>query len=182
MLSLKCVQINVIDLSYLVSFLVFHSDGRLNLAVPVCWTQQIRLSLKVPFPLLTLSLTCPEVQSNLLSVWWFSPGWKHLLFFIHPESSGTTLPTADRISLDLQTHLKFSVWVSFCEIYNENIHDLLEVMPSGASRRTVLRLSQDIMGRTFVKGTAVWYLGSIMWLKCCKRIHFKCGGEKTSSI
>ncbi|XP_056904011.1 kinesin-like protein KIF20B isoform X4 [Takifugu flavidus] len=67
------------------------------------------------------------------------------------ESSGTTLSTTDRISLDLQTHFKFSVWVSFCEIYNENIHDLLEVMPSGASRRTVLRLSQDIMGRTFVK-------------------------------
>ncbi|XP_029691304.1 kinesin-like protein KIF20B isoform X2 [Takifugu rubripes] len=67
------------------------------------------------------------------------------------ESSGTTLSTADRISLDLQTHFKFSVWVSFCEIYNENIHDLLEVMPSGAARRTVLRLSQDIMGRTFVK-------------------------------
>lgn len=67
--------------------------------------------------------------------------------------------TVDRISLDLKAHFKFSVWVSFCEIYNENIHDLLEVMPSGASRRTVLRLSQDIMGRAFVKGTTTWYLG-----------------------
>uniref|UniRef100_H3D796 Kinesin-like protein n=1 Tax=Tetraodon nigroviridis TaxID=99883 RepID=H3D796_TETNG len=66
-------------------------------------------------------------------------------------NSTNTALREDRISLDLKTHFKFSVWVSFCEIYNENIHDLLEVIPSGASRRTVLRLSQDIMGRAFVK-------------------------------
>lgn len=58
----------------------------------------------------------------------------------------------DRISLDIDTHTKFSVWVSFCEIYNENIHDLLEVLPTGALRRTALRLSQDVKGNAFVKG------------------------------
>ncbi|XP_077350630.1 kinesin-like protein KIF20B isoform X3 [Festucalex cinctus] len=45
----------------------------------------------------------------------------------------------------------FSVWVSFCEIYNENIHDLLETPPSGAARRVALRLSQDAKGNAFVK-------------------------------
>lgn len=84
-----------------------------------------------------------------------SAGRKYLLFFIDPESSVTATSTADRISLDLKTDFKFSVWVSFCEIYNENVHDLMEAMPSGASRRTVLRLSQDIMGRTFVKGITI---------------------------
>ncbi|XP_035028619.2 kinesin-like protein KIF20B isoform X2 [Hippoglossus stenolepis] len=64
---------------------------------------------------------------------------------------GTTVAAEDKISLGLQTHAKFSVWVSFCEIYNENIHDLLEVASSGALRRTVLRLSQDVSGNTFVK-------------------------------
>ncbi|XP_037127970.1 kinesin-like protein KIF20B isoform X1 [Syngnathus acus] len=54
---------------------------------------------------------------------------------------------------DLQTEAngKFCVWVSFCEIYNEKIHDLLEAMPGGAAKRTPLRLSQDIMGNAFVK-------------------------------
>uniref|UniRef100_A0A672ZN56 Kinesin family member 20Ba n=1 Tax=Sphaeramia orbicularis TaxID=375764 RepID=A0A672ZN56_9TELE len=55
------------------------------------------------------------------------------------------------ISLEMETLIKFSIWVSFCEIYNENIHDLLEMMPSGALRRTALRLSQDVKGNTFVK-------------------------------
>uniref|UniRef100_A0A3Q3JEY8 Kinesin motor domain-containing protein n=1 Tax=Monopterus albus TaxID=43700 RepID=A0A3Q3JEY8_MONAL len=57
----------------------------------------------------------------------------------------------DTIRLDVEMHTKFSVWVSFCEIYNESIHDLLEVAPSGAQRRPVLRLSQDVKGNTFVK-------------------------------
>lgn len=57
----------------------------------------------------------------------------------------------DEISLEVDADTKFSVWVSFCEIYNENIHDLLEVAPGGALRRTALRLSQDVKGNTFVK-------------------------------
>ncbi|XP_074503155.1 kinesin-like protein KIF20B isoform X2 [Sebastes fasciatus] len=66
------------------------------------------------------------------------------------EGSSTTAAN-DKISLAVEEHTKFSVWVSFCEIYNENIHDLLEVVPSGALRRTALRLSQDITGNAFVK-------------------------------
>ncbi|CAB1338071.1 unnamed protein product [Coregonus sp. 'balchen'] len=57
----------------------------------------------------------------------------------------------DSFCLDVDSHTKYSVWVSFCEIYNENIHDLLEPIPNGSHRRTVLRLSQDIKGNTFVK-------------------------------
>ncbi|KAM9345101.1 kinesin-like protein KIF20B [Symphorus nematophorus] len=64
---------------------------------------------------------------------------------------GTAVAAEDKISLEVETHTKFSIWVSFCEIYNENIHDLLEVVPSGALRRTALRLSQDVKGNAFVK-------------------------------
>ncbi|XP_042288675.1 kinesin-like protein KIF20B isoform X1 [Thunnus maccoyii] len=69
---------------------------------------------------------------------------------------GTTVAAAaaaeeEGISLEVETDTRFSVWVSFCEIYNENIHDLLEVVPSRALRRTPLRLSQDVKGNTFVK-------------------------------
>ncbi|XP_059215489.1 kinesin-like protein KIF20B [Centropristis striata] len=64
---------------------------------------------------------------------------------------GPSVAAEDKISLTVEAHTKFSVWVSFCEIYNENIHDLLETAPSGALKRTVLRLSQDVKGNTFVK-------------------------------
>ncbi|KAF1375404.1 hypothetical protein PFLUV_G00219780 [Perca fluviatilis] len=63
----------------------------------------------------------------------------------------TTVAAGDKISLAVAAHTKFSVWVSFCEIYNENIHDLLEVVPNGALRRAALRLSQDVKGNAFVK-------------------------------
>ncbi|XP_055722683.1 kinesin-like protein KIF20B isoform X2 [Salvelinus fontinalis] len=59
--------------------------------------------------------------------------------------------TEQRFSLDVEAQTKFSVWVSFCEIYNENIHDLLEPMPIGAQKRISLRLSQDVKGNSFVK-------------------------------
>ncbi|XP_060624733.2 kinesin-like protein KIF20B isoform X1 [Anolis sagrei] len=45
---------------------------------------------------------------------------------------------------------QFSVWVSFCEIYNECIYDLL-VPLSSDKRRKGLRLAQDIKGCSYVK-------------------------------
>uniref|UniRef100_A0A3P9IH86 Kinesin family member 20Ba n=1 Tax=Oryzias latipes TaxID=8090 RepID=A0A3P9IH86_ORYLA len=65
--------------------------------------------------------------------------------------SSTSAAAEDGVKLKVEANTKFSVWVSFCEIYNENIHDLLEVTPSGAPRRTALRLSQDIKGNAFIK-------------------------------
>ncbi|XP_060735333.1 kinesin-like protein KIF20B isoform X2 [Tachysurus vachellii] len=66
---------------------------------------------------------------------------------VDPDSSAS-----DRsFSVDAGLHTRFSVWVSFCEIYNENIHDLLE-QPSGTgARRANLRLCQDTKGNSFIK-------------------------------
>ncbi|NXL87199.1 KI20B protein, partial [Alectura lathami] len=47
--------------------------------------------------------------------------------------------------------LKFSVWVSFFEIYNECFYDLLVSM-SNAKKRKTLRLAQDVKGCSYVKG------------------------------
>ncbi|XP_053366473.1 kinesin-like protein KIF20B [Clarias gariepinus] len=64
-----------------------------------------------------------------------------------PDSSASDRSS----SMDLDFHTRFSVWVSFCEIYNENIHDLLE-QPSGTgTRRANLRLCQDTKGNSFIK-------------------------------
>nr|XP_024655353.1 kinesin-like protein KIF20B [Maylandia zebra] len=67
------------------------------------------------------------------------------------DSSVNSVSEADSFCLDVDSNVRFSVWVSFCEIYNENIHDLLEQVPGGQQRRTVLRLSQDVKGNSFIK-------------------------------
>uniref|UniRef100_A0A8C5N137 Kinesin family member 20B n=1 Tax=Leptobrachium leishanense TaxID=445787 RepID=A0A8C5N137_9ANUR len=47
---------------------------------------------------------------------------------------------------------KYSVWVSFCEIYNECIYDLLDPISGDKSyKRKTLKLTQDIKGFSFVK-------------------------------
>ncbi|XP_022524563.2 kinesin-like protein KIF20B isoform X1 [Astyanax mexicanus] len=67
------------------------------------------------------------------------------------EGSSCSDLNEDSLCLEEDSHVKFSVWVSFCEIYNENIHDLLDFASSSSQRRSVLRLCQDVKGNTFVK-------------------------------
>ncbi|XP_058882414.1 kinesin-like protein KIF20B isoform X1 [Acipenser ruthenus] len=61
------------------------------------------------------------------------------------------LDSSERFSLNVGTNIKFSLWVSFCEIYNENIFDLLDPVSNCALKRNTLRLAQDVKGNTFVK-------------------------------
>ncbi|XP_077206442.1 kinesin-like protein KIF20B isoform X2 [Paroedura picta] len=56
----------------------------------------------------------------------------------------------DQASRDEDSSAKFSIWVSFCEIYNDFIYDLLIPMTSD-KRRKMLRLGQDIKGCLYVK-------------------------------
>ncbi|XP_075614401.1 kinesin-like protein KIF20B isoform X6 [Balearica regulorum gibbericeps] len=56
------------------------------------------------------------------------------------EQSGTTV----------KNYMKFSVWVSFFEIYNECFYDLLIPISNDKKRKT-LRLAQDIKGCSYVK-------------------------------
>ncbi|KAM7047137.1 kinesin-like protein KIF20B [Acridotheres tristis] len=64
---------------------------------------------------------------------------------------------SEDISKDLEqsittarNYIKFSVWVSFFEIYNECFYDLLIPISNDKKRKT-LRLAQDIKGCSFVK-------------------------------
>lgn len=56
---------------------------------------------------------------------------------------------SSRLSLD--NFSKFSVWVSFLEIYNECFYDLLAPMSDDKKKKT-LRLAPDIKGYSYVKG------------------------------
>ncbi|XP_008571322.1 PREDICTED: kinesin-like protein KIF20B isoform X2 [Galeopterus variegatus] len=51
----------------------------------------------------------------------------------------------------MDNSIKFSVWVSFFEIYNECIYDLFVPLSSKLQKRKMLRLSQDVKGYSFIK-------------------------------
>ena len=60
---------------------------------------------------------------------------------------GTVLDTVS------QGPVKFSIWVSFAEIYNEYVYDLLDPTPPGkGKKRPVLKLGDDKKGNPYVKG------------------------------
>ena len=46
----------------------------------------------------------------------------------------------------------FSTWVSFAEIYNENVYDLLEPIGLGRQKRQNLALGVDNKGQVYIKG------------------------------
>ncbi|XP_068187431.1 kinesin-like protein KIF20A [Antennarius striatus] len=55
----------------------------------------------------------------------------------------------------LEEGVQFSVWVSFYEIYNEFLYDLLDASPSvNPRKRITLRLSDDKQGNPYVKDLA----------------------------
>uniref|UniRef100_UPI0037E88CD4 kinesin-like protein KIF20A n=1 Tax=Semicossyphus pulcher TaxID=241346 RepID=UPI0037E88CD4 len=76
---------------------------------------------------------------------------------------GTQLEDTDSVCLepdslshsggdDLEAGVQFSIWVSFYEIYNEFLYDLLDASPSLQPRKRVtLRLSDDKHGNPYVK-------------------------------
>ena len=57
------------------------------------------------------------------------------------------------VDVDAQGPIKFSIWVSFAEIYNEVIYDLLEPCPTGkGKKRTALKIGDDKSGNPYIKG------------------------------
>ncbi|XP_056358680.1 kinesin-like protein KIF20A [Oenanthe melanoleuca] len=68
------------------------------------------------------------------------------------EELGPCWADLDRISLTSTGDVQFSIWVSFFEIYNELIYDLLEPVLAGQNRkRQTLRLCEDLTGNPYVK-------------------------------
>ncbi|NXJ90967.1 KI20A protein, partial [Corythaixoides concolor] len=68
------------------------------------------------------------------------------------EDLGPRWADLDRISLTNTGDVQFSIWVSFFEIYNELIYDLLEpALPGQNRKRQTLRLCEDQTGNPYVK-------------------------------
>ncbi|KAM6907589.1 kinesin-like protein KIF20A [Xenentodon cancila] len=75
------------------------------------------------------------------------------------EDTDSVCLEPDSLSLsggdDLEEGVQFSIWVSFYEIYNEFLYDLLDASPSQQLRKRVtLRLSDDKQGNPYVKDLA----------------------------
>ncbi|XP_030797207.1 kinesin-like protein KIF20B isoform X2 [Rhinopithecus roxellana] len=62
-----------------------------------------------------------------------------------------SMKDCEQASLNMANNIKFSVWVSFFEIYNEYIYDLFVPVSSKFQKRKMLRLSQDVKGYSFIK-------------------------------
>ncbi|XP_032347233.1 kinesin-like protein KIF20B isoform X1 [Camelus ferus] len=62
-----------------------------------------------------------------------------------------SMKDCEQASLNMDNNIKFSVWVSFFEIYNECIYDLFVPVSSKFQKRKMLRLSQDVKGYSFIK-------------------------------
>ncbi|NXG01406.1 KI20A protein, partial [Sakesphorus luctuosus] len=68
------------------------------------------------------------------------------------EELGPLWADLDRISLTSKGDVQFSIWVSFFEIYNELIYDLLDqALPGQNHKRPALRLCEDKTGNPYVK-------------------------------
>ncbi|XP_013917425.1 PREDICTED: kinesin-like protein KIF20A [Thamnophis sirtalis] len=68
------------------------------------------------------------------------------------EATGPHTTDLDCVSFVTQEDEQFSIWVSFFEIYNELIYDLLGTPASAPNRRRpTLRLCEDQTGNTYVK-------------------------------
>uniref|UniRef100_A0A8C2T959 Kinesin-like protein n=1 Tax=Coturnix japonica TaxID=93934 RepID=A0A8C2T959_COTJA len=76
----------------------------------------------------------------------------HFSLFLNYSESGPRWADLDRISLSTTADVQFSIWVSFFEIYNELIYDLLEpALPGQNRKRQTLRLCEDQTGNPYVK-------------------------------
>ncbi|XP_051475180.1 kinesin-like protein KIF20B isoform X2 [Apus apus] len=69
---------------------------------------------------------------------------------VHSDDLEELLKDLDESSTTVKNYTKFSVWVSFFEIYNECFYDLL-VPISNTKKRKTLRLAQDVKGCSYVK-------------------------------
>lgn len=60
----------------------------------------------------------------------------------------------DVYRMNIHQRTQACVWISFCEIYNEYVYDLLNVLSaSKTQRRRVLRICEDQGGNSYIKGS-----------------------------
>ena len=77
-------------------------------------------------------------------------------------SANSIAAESDSFQLTADSTTEFSVWVSFCEIYRENIHDLLETQVTRAHTHTHTHTSTHRMRGVMVMGCGCGYYDHVM--------------------
>ena len=72
------------------------------------------------------------------------------------------------LKLDDPSDIKYGVWISFMEIYNEQIHDLLDLTAIGkGKKRNILKLGDDRDKNPYVKGLELCVISGLIYKELC---------------
>lgn len=63
-------------------------------------------------------------------------------------------------ALPLDPNFQYGVWISYVEVYNERIFDLLDEKTLENGQKEMLKLKEDKSGRVFVKGLKEEFVSS----------------------
>ncbi|NXS56619.1 KI20A protein, partial [Brachypteracias leptosomus] len=98
-----------------------------------------------------------EVSDQIIPRWLCFHSYSHLSYlllnvsFCLWQTMGNFVPL-DIYRTNIHQRTQASVWVSFCEIYNEYVYDLLNVVStSKPQKRRVLRICEDQGGNSYIK-------------------------------
>lgn len=68
-----------------------------------------------------------------------------------------TLSNDSPLDVSSGSEIVYGVWVSFAEVYNEYIYDLLDPIGGRHFKRTPLKMAQDSEGITFIRGILLYF-------------------------
>ena len=72
------------------------------------------------------------------------------------------------LKLDDPSDIKYGVWISFMEIYNEQLHDLLDLTAIGkGKKRNILKLGDDRDKNPYVKGLELCVISGLIYKELC---------------
>ena len=93
---------------------------------------------------------------------------KHTPVVMYAGMSLDDIQVQDGSTIDLEdsTNVCYSLWVSFAEIYNEFIYDLLGEEPKSRRRRPALKLAEDKNHNHFIKGKSMNHTKLSIQCKC----------------
>lgn len=69
-----------------------------------------------------------------------------------------TLSNDSPFDMTNDSDVVYGVWISFAEVYNESVFDLLDPMVSKHRKRIPLKLAHDGQGSTFIRGTVAVFI------------------------
>ncbi|NXY45343.1 KI20A protein, partial [Ceuthmochares aereus] len=100
-----------------------------------------------------------EVSDQILTYVIYLHSYSHLssylllnVSFCHWKTMSKNFVPLEICRTNIHQRTQASVWISFCEIYNEHVYDLLNVLStSKTQKRKILRICEDQGGSSYIK-------------------------------